>query len=410
MVRSLDQITKDLSKLETSTTQIDEDLKALYQDYLTVLGKAVKQQLVLAVYHLCTQAYPDEFLKLSVSQREKVQASIRKIAAQGQMQIEQLGQVMDLSSLANKLEDAVAAEFAASPSAADIMTADSAEELSEESATADHAVDTEEASPEFEAIPESAFAGSEPNAKFGEGGLFGEDPTNDPEAGDENTIAAAEDSDDSESDSASIKDAQLAAASKEASEMIRRLSTSLSLFSVFGTEPLSPVSLAKRHVLLERHLRAILQTLSSLANYLLKQANILPDLPEMVIAAAAEAEAGEVGPSTPNVLNVLVEIGSDRSTEDSDEEDENGDDDFDDDLDDDIFGEEDSDREMTHLVAVNLRLADIEFTDAHSALWRGKLQEALLKLKRLGSRYQKLQKEKARAEAEHAWRAVWFEE
>ena len=72
MVRSLDQIAKDLSKLETSTGQIDEDLKALYQDYLAVLGKAVKQQLVLAVYHLCTQAYPDEFLKLSISQREKV--------------------------------------------------------------------------------------------------------------------------------------------------------------------------------------------------------------------------------------------------------------------------------------------------------------------------------------------------
>lgn len=387
MVRNLDQITKDLSKLEKSTGQIDEDLKALYKDYLTVLGKAVKQQLVLAVYHLCTQAYPDEFLKLPVSQREKIQAGIRKIALQGQTQIEQLGHVMDISGLATSLEDAVAAEYAAS-------------------------ADTEEdVSPEFEAIPESAFADSETGSTFGKENLFGEELDTDNEGREDISVdtsvnltegAAAE-----STDPETQEEAKLAAASKEASEMIHRLSTSLSLFSVLGSEPLSPVSLAKRHVLLERHLRAILQTLSSLANYLLKQANILPDLPEMVIAAAAEAEAGEPGPSTPNVLSVLVEIGRDRSQDDSeDEEDE----DEDEDLDDDIFDEEDSDREMTHLVAVNLRLADIEFSDAHTALWRSKLQEALLKLKRLGSRYQKLQKEKARAEAEHAWRAVWFEE
>lgn len=385
MVRSLDQITKDLSKLETSTGLIDEDLKALYQDYLAVLGKAVKQQLVLAVYHLCTQAYPDKFLKLSVSQREKVQSGIRQIAAQGQTQIEQLGQVMDLSSLATKLEDAVAAEYAASADAAD------------------------DESPGFEALPKSAFADSETTAKFGEGNLFGEDPSAEPEEGADTPVPQPADLASSES----VEEANLAAASQEASEMIRRLSTSLSLFSVFGAEPLSPVSLAKRHVLLERHLRAILRTLSSLANYLLKQANILPDLPEMVIAAAAEAEAGEPGPSTPNVLNVLVEIGSDRPTDEDDEDDENEEyeDGYDDeDEDDDIFDHEESDREMTHLVAVNLRLADIEFTDAHTALWRSKLQETLLRLKRLGSRYQKLQKEKARAEAEHAWRAVWFEQ
>lgn len=357
MVRSLDQISKELSKLETATTQIDEDLKALYKEYLTVLGKAVKQQLVLAVYHLCTQAYPDEFLALSVSQRERVQAGVRKIATQGQTQIEQLGQVLDLSSLANKLEEVVGPEVDAPDD--EFVEVSRAEDNPSDSAAADAPV-VDDRTVEHKTASLEA-------------------PLKDDEAG-------------------------LAEVSREASEMIRRLSTSLSLFSVFGTEPLSPVSLAKRHVLLERHLRAILQTLSSLTNYLLKQANILPDLPEMVIAAAAEAEAGESGPSTPNVLNVLVEIGGDRQ---DDEEAEDGEDDAD--LDDSLFDEKKTDREMTHLVAVNLRLADIEFADAHTALWRSKLQEALLRLKRLGGRYQKLQREKAQAEAEHAWRAIWFE-
>jgi len=201
-------------------------------------------------------------------------------------------------------------------------------------------------------------------------------------------------------------DDDAAGGSKEASEMIRRLSTSLSLFSVLGTEPLSPVSLAKRHVLLERHIRAILRTLSGLTNYLLKQANILPDLPEMVIAAAVEAESGESGPNTPNVLSVLVEVGGDRAEDDTSSDPEQNDDDFDEEL----FTDDDDDREMTHLVAINLRLADIEFADTQTALWRSKLQEVLMKLKRLGNPYQKLQREKAKADAEHAWRAVWFEE
>jgi hypothetical protein len=370
MARSLDQISNDLTALEASTARIDEQLQTLYQDYLGVLGKAVKQQLVLAVYHLCTQAYPDEFLKLSVSQREKLQAGIRKIATQGQTQIEQLGQVMDLSSLSAQLEEVIATRELDEPEPFDGADSDesaSADEM-DLSDVVDDVMDGEADAPPLEANRPHPSEDALP-------------PSTDEEV--------------------SQEDAELAAASKEASEMIQRLSTSLSLFSVLGAEPNSPVSLAKRHVLLERHLRAILQTLSSLANYLLKQAHILPDLPEMVIAAAAEAEAGESSPSTPNVLNVLVEIGSDRREEPDDEEEEPDEDIFEDD--------EDSEREMTHLVAINLRLADIEFSDTHTALWRSKLQETLLKLKRLGSRYQKLQREKARAEAEHAWRAVWFE-
>ena len=379
MARSLDQISTDLKTLATSTSRIDDDLKALYQEYLTVLGKAVKRQLVLAVYHLCTQAYPDEFLVLSVGQREQVQTGVRKIAAQGQTQIKQLGQVFDLSTLANKLEAAVAAKYE--------TTEEEDTDKGEATAAADDGADdaaVTDMGNEKPACPEE-------NDEKSDEGLVDEAA-----ADADKTPAAA--------------DTAMAIASQEASEMIQRLSTSLSLFAVFGSESPSPISLAKRHVLLERHLRAVLKTLSSLANLLLKQVDILPDLPEVVIAAAAEAEAGEPGPSTPNLLNVLVELGGDRPEDQSpdlpdsdDEEDALPDDDEE-------FDAKDSGREMTHLIAINLRLADIEFSDPHTALWRSRLQETLHKLKRLGERYQKLQQEKARAEAEHAWRATWFEE
>ncbi|MEM9503109.1 MAG: hypothetical protein AAGA01_04040 [Cyanobacteria bacterium P01_E01_bin.43] len=383
MARSLDQISTDLTTLATSTSRIDDDLKALYQEYLTVLGKAVKRQLVLAVYHLCTQAYPNEFLVLSVSQREQVQTGVRKIAAQGQTQIKQLGQVFDLSTLADKLEAAVAAKYETTPEEETEGETPAAVDESADNATvtnigAENPVDLDESQAQEDAT-------------------LTDETLETPTHADETPAADG---------------ATMEIVSQEASEMIQRLSTSLSLFAVFGSESPSPISLAKRHVLLERHLRAVLKTLSSLANLLLKQVNILPDLPEMVIAAAAEAEAGEPGPSTPNLLNVLVELGGDRPDDDQPPDLPDDDDNDDDALpdDDEEFDTKDSGREMTHLIAINLRLADIEFSDPHTALWRSRLQETLHKLKRLGEGYQKLQQEKARAEAEHAWRATWFEE
>ncbi|MEM9002607.1 MAG: hypothetical protein AAGE59_03670 [Cyanobacteria bacterium P01_F01_bin.86] len=353
MARSLEQILKDLESLTAATHAVDQDLKDLYKQYLDVLSKAVKRQLVLATYHLCTQIYPEAFLKLSVSQREKVQTGIRKIAGQGQAQIEQLKQVVTMEGLVTAASNASAHSPPASP-------------------LADNTSDDD-------ASREETVLANEENTP----------PTTDekePETEREETPPVPTDD-------------AINANALETSEIAQRLSSALSLFAAFSSAPLSPVNLAKRHVLLERQLRAILQTVSNLSNYLLKQAHILPDLPEMVIAAAAEAEAGESGQSAPNLLNVLVEMGRDR---DQDELEEN--------KHPETLDEEDPESSMTHLVAINLRLADIEFADAHTALWRSKLQEVLARLKRLGSRYQKLQREKAQAEAEYAWRATWFED
>ena len=335
MARSLEQISRDLESLAAATASIDQNLKELYKPYLGILSKAVKQQLALAVYHLCTQVYPESFLKLSVSQREKIQSGLRKIADQGKTQINQLAEVVAMEPMTSSVDEEVDADTVQ------------------------------------QNLSEATYAGVQ-------------------------DIATLDQDDNS--------DALSQAQSEETSEIAQRLSNALSLFAAFGAEPLSPISLAKRHVLLERQLRAILQTISSLTNYLLKQTYVLPDLPEMVIAAAAEAEVGEPSSSTPNLLNVLVEVGNERGDSSDTAQDSQPSDDKN------ALDDEDAEAHMTHLVAINLRLADIEFADAHTALWRSKIQEVLARLKRLGSQYQKLQREKARAEAEHAWRATWTED
>ncbi|GET42983.1 hypothetical protein [Microseira wollei] len=81
MAGAIERIARDLSALEEAIAAIATELHNSYAGYLGALGQAVRHQLVLASYHLCTQGYPDEFLNLSFSQRQQLQQSLREIAA-----------------------------------------------------------------------------------------------------------------------------------------------------------------------------------------------------------------------------------------------------------------------------------------------------------------------------------------
>ncbi len=94
MVKASGQIEKELGLLQRRTEDMAEALDPLYNGYLKALGEASKQQLMSAVYHLCTQAYPDKFLALSWKQRNQLQASLQTLAAQISVQLfEQRSQV-----------------------------------------------------------------------------------------------------------------------------------------------------------------------------------------------------------------------------------------------------------------------------------------------------------------------------
>ncbi|MCG8368164.1 MAG: hypothetical protein MJA27_33140, partial [Pseudanabaenales cyanobacterium] len=160
-------------------------------------------------------------------------------------------------------------------------------------------------------------------------------------------------------------------------------------------EPLTPSLVARQHLILEQRIREVLQTLSKTANYFLQQADILPALPESLLAAASESEAiAEVPAGPPNLLNLFVEIGGESNSEDNESEDSGA-------------AEPPS---MTHLIAINLRLSEIEFADSTVSAWRNKIRSLLGNLKKLTQTYKKKQRERASAEAEAAWRASWYEE
>ena len=87
MVGAVERIAQEIAALEKATSTIAEELYSAYSTYLTVLGQAVQRQLVLASYHVCTQGYPEAFLRLSYSERQQLQQRLRTLAQQVQEEI-----------------------------------------------------------------------------------------------------------------------------------------------------------------------------------------------------------------------------------------------------------------------------------------------------------------------------------
>ncbi|MEH1944961.1 MAG: hypothetical protein V7L01_32750 [Nostoc sp.] len=293
MARAIERIERDIAALKEAIRAIAVELQSAYASYLNTLGLAVRKQLILASYHLCTQGYPENFLHLSLNQRQQLQQAIRK-----------LGQVASEQLLAS--------------------------------------------------IKSEEVEGDEGDGTDGTDEGDGQD-------GQDGTDGGV---------------------------------TSLSpeILGISTSEPLpldtsSPIELAKWQQNLEEVTQEILKKLSHDANLLLQKAGVLPKkLPEPILAAAAAAASeasGEVMPGPPNLLNLVIEIENEQQSEDSG---------------------------LTQIMAINLRLGEIEFADVALSSERRQIRSILVQLNKLGREYQKKHREKAIAEAEAAWRASWFED
>jgi len=84
MAGSVKQIEHEIALLEEAIADIAQELHQCYSDYLQVLGDGLRQQLILATYHLCTQGYPEAFLKLSFARRQELQSQIRHHVSRSQ--------------------------------------------------------------------------------------------------------------------------------------------------------------------------------------------------------------------------------------------------------------------------------------------------------------------------------------
>ncbi len=265
MARAVEQIERDIAALEETVRAIAAELHSAYTSYLTALGQAVQQQLILASYHLCTQGYPESFLGLPFNQRQQLQQAVRKV---GQNAAEQLIAYIKIEETEDTIQEP--------------------EEI----------LDLTQNSP----------------------------------------------------------------------------------------HPSSPRTLAQWQQNLEQAIANTLKTLSRETNRLLQQAGILPkSLPAPVLEAAVNASEGaaEAMPGPPNLLNLLIETENNQESGDS---------------------------SVTHIIAINLRLAEIEFADATVRAGRNQIRNLEGRVRSLGREYLKKQRERVVAEAEAAWRASWFDD
>ncbi|MBE9038317.1 hypothetical protein [aff. Roholtiella sp. LEGE 12411] len=279
MARAIERIERDIAGLKQAISAIALELQSAYTTYLTTLGQAVRQQLILAIYHLCTQGYAENFLSLSLSQRQQLQQAIRKLSQEAAEQL--------LTSIKS--------------------------EANEEGEEAGEAGEADQSNSSLPPSSHPSVSSSSPDLS-------------------------------------------------------------------------NPIELAEWQQNLEEATQERLKHLSHNANLLLQKAEILPKkLPEPILAAAAAASeaSAEVMPGPPNLLNLVIEIENEQQSEDS---------------------------SLTQIMAINLRLGEIEFADTALSSERRQIRNILAQLSKLGREYQKRQREKSVAEAEAAWRASWFED
>ena len=152
-----------------------------------------------------------------------------------------------------------------------------------------------------------------------------------------------------------------------------------------GSDPDQPSELAKLarwNAHIDDGISETLQELSQAANHLLYQAAILPNqLPESLLEAATKSGmAAEMSSGHPNVLKLMIEAKSEHAVS------------------------------IAQITVVRLQLLDIEEADYALRGWPSKLRGISQRLTQLGRDYHRKRHERAIAQSEEAWRAIWFED
>ena len=312
---------------------IGQELRSAYTQYLTAFTPIVQQQLILACYRLCTQGYPDRFLKLSFSERQMLQQALRQL---GQQATEQL--MLPLQE--------------PSEAASEVETADDRDESKASVMDLNEAA----AADELEAAETDLL--SEGREELAIGSEDSEDGENSEDGEDNGDSEDSEDEDD-----------------LEESEL------EITIMQLRFDQPLPPEALQQWREGVERNIVIVLRTISQAANQLLHRSSILPKPIPPVLEVAAQSGLVAEGPSnTPNLLNLLIETG------------------------------EQEEARMTQIIAVRLRLAEIEYAEPLLTSARSQLRSLAARLQQLERNYRKKQRDRSVAEAEAAWRSSWFDE
>ena len=350
MVSAIEQVERELNILNQAIASLAEEYYSVYGSYLSALGQAVRQQMILASYHVCTRGYPQQFLTLSLNQQQQLQRDLRQLAKQSQI-------------------DLAAKTTAIKPIDFSKVQTSNAEEMARSIAA--HLLEMR-----IELDRQEGFA-SDDQSEFDElqaesmdliDSVFGE-----PDEPDEPAQGT-----DSETEPGSHQANQELFAAIFRNESSSETPSSDLPFD--ASRPLIPKDLFYWQKDLEEKISDELQTLSQATNRALQQADILPKrLPEPILEVASRADlSGES--AAPNLLSLVIQTPSDQESL------------------------------TTQVMAIRLRLSEIEFSDPMALNGRSQIRKLSARLHKLKREYQKKHKQKAIAQAEAAWRSSWYED
>jgi hypothetical protein len=365
MAQSLEQINQNLKSLEQQAIDLGDKLHTAHQGYRHVLAQTALDQLIMACFTLCTEAYPDEFLQLSVSDRHQLQAKIRSIAQQMQQDLRQVPSPdTPIAELAPAISSFSLPEMLALPGQSILGQSDQA---IEEYLILDEEEDEDEAEDD------------------------------EPEPEDEETERRAD------------------ARSRQIEAELKALFSLESLLSQRQAQlPQNPVEqVGFWHRQVESQAHQCLRQVSAATNQAFQTAKILPgQIPGPILEAASMADGGESFGKTPHLVRMILEA-RERPSESRDR-DRSMDTDRPDSRNPGRGHDRPSSRRhqsppsaVINLITLQLRIAELEFHDINLITWRNQIRNLLQELKTIAKAYQKQQKQQAIASAKMAWRATW---
>ncbi len=409
MTGLVEQLTQKLASLDRQTDELKAKLDLTYDSYLNVLQRVLRQQMLLACYHICTEGYPEEFVKLSMTQRYDLQKQIKTIA-------KDVGSVL-MTLLTDPPPPPVQAPsfFSMVP---DRFMAD------------DEVADGETFTMGLDPSALSEFSAGFSISRVEAIGEFFEDDDDeiDDDSDEQEDSDEVDESDDESDPEPSDRRTMTETDARELQAILAQVAAAIT-----AKEPKTPVD----RVLswqdgIERAIQDKLCQGAYQINQALKNAQLIPmKVPDRALEAASRAD-GDGATKVPHVIQMLVELGRfesklDNSDNSSDKTSDNNDDSPGESKErpsTDSPGNPNSSRNpaadrkqrssmqripsLTHVTALQIRLAEVEFQDPLLMRWRRSLREHTLELQSLTREYRKYQRKRSVAEAQVAWRSTWL--
>ncbi len=79
MAKPIEQVEQDLHQLRTNSSELGRELTAAYRSYFGCFAPTLKQQSIQGCYHLCTNFYPEAFLKINYDRRAQLLKTLQRV-------------------------------------------------------------------------------------------------------------------------------------------------------------------------------------------------------------------------------------------------------------------------------------------------------------------------------------------